>query len=81
MTAHSSQKVIAATFAAGHLLSPVAIEVAEHIGFRGALAACNPAFRKYGSYDTLITGRGARRMGARLLANTVKKAGHCEQLL
>lgn len=41
-------------------------------GWRGALAAGNPAFRKYGSYDEAADARRERRALARKLAKAVK---------
>ena len=38
-------------------------------GWRGALAAGNEKFRKYGAYDHVPSGRAARRALARLTKN------------
>jgi hypothetical protein len=78
MTSNSTHSAAAAANAADRPLDHFAIEVAEYVGFRGTLAAGNPAFRNGESYHHLLTGRSARRMKARVLAKEAKKAGHRE---
>jgi hypothetical protein len=78
LPAHSTQDATAAAIAAGHTPNTVALQVADSTGFRGALASGNPAFRKYGSYDQVLTGRSLRRLQVRLIAKMIKKSGHRE---
>jgi hypothetical protein len=73
MKPDTTQSAATAANAAIRLSNPADIEVAGHIGFRGAPAAGNPVFRKYGIYDTLVTGRTARRAAKRLLEKNAKR--------